>query len=215
MQDWDSYNFISPIPGFEGDIPIPAILISTRDPGVESSEDPSAGPSASASSTRACKRKAPIDPSPTKKAKKTTGKPSGGIKITGTKQKAPTSTPPSGIPKGIPILRSKRYTYLKYPLSPFVVNPQTSMQSASKISLWPLLQRIFHPRASPQRWTSPRVLLLEKPFQRCRIHRAQRTSMFPLVPQVIRLPHLPLTRNVMPPINLQGQIPPCVKKHPQ
>jgi hypothetical protein len=102
LQDLD--NFISPIPGFEGDIPIPAILISAHDPGAESSEDPSIGSSASASRTRACKQNVPIDPSPPKKAKKTAGKPSGGIKITGTKQKAPALTPPSGIRKGIPIL---------------------------------------------------------------------------------------------------------------
>jgi hypothetical protein len=130
MQDLDS--FISPIPGFEGDISIPATPISTRDPAAESSKDPSARSSASASRTRACKQKAPINPSPLKKAKKTAGKPSGGIKITGTKQKAPASTPPSGIQKGIPILRSIRYTYLKYSLLLFVVNPQTSMQSASR-----------------------------------------------------------------------------------
>jgi hypothetical protein len=102
MQDLDS--FISLIPGFEGDISIPANLISTRDPVFESSEDPSAGSSASASRTRACKQKAPIDPSPHKKAKKAARKPLGGIKISGPTQKAPSSTPPSGIRKGIPIL---------------------------------------------------------------------------------------------------------------
>jgi hypothetical protein len=62
MQDLDS--FISPVPGFEGDIPILAILISARDPGAESSEDPSAGSSASASRTWTYKKKVPIDPSP-------------------------------------------------------------------------------------------------------------------------------------------------------
>jgi hypothetical protein len=95
MQDLD--NFISPIPGFEGDIPIPAIPISASDPAAEPSENPCVGSSAKASRTRACKRKAPRDPSPLKMAKKTVGKPSGGIKITGTKQKAPASTPPSRI----------------------------------------------------------------------------------------------------------------------
>jgi hypothetical protein len=97
MQDLDS--LISPIPGFEGAIPI-----SARDPGAESSKDPSAGSSASASRTRACKRKAPINPSPRKKDKKAVGKPLGGIKISNPKQKALASTPPSGILKGIPIL---------------------------------------------------------------------------------------------------------------
>jgi hypothetical protein len=112
MQDLD--NFILPIPGFESNIPIPAIPISAHDPSV--------GFSASASRTRDYKRKVPIDLSPPKKAKKTTGKPSGGIKITGTKQKAPASTPPLGIRKGIPILRSKRYTYLDYSLLPLLIH---------------------------------------------------------------------------------------------
>jgi hypothetical protein len=125
MQDLDS--FISPIPEFEGDIPILAILILAHDPGAESSEDPSTGSNANASRTRAYKRNAPINPSPPKKAKKTTGKPLGGIRITGTKEKSHASSPPLEIQKGVPILRSKRYTYLKYSLLPFVVNPQTSM----------------------------------------------------------------------------------------
>jgi hypothetical protein len=112
MQDLDI--FISPIPGFDGDIPIPAIPISAHDPGTESSEDPSTGSSAGTSRTRACKRKAPIDPNTPKKAKKTIGKPLGEIKIIGLKQKAPASTPPSGTRKGIQILRSERYTYHKY-----------------------------------------------------------------------------------------------------
>jgi hypothetical protein len=71
MQDLD--NFISPIPEFEGDIPILAILILAHDPGAESSEDPSTGSNANASRTRAYKRNAPINPCPPKKAKKTTG----------------------------------------------------------------------------------------------------------------------------------------------
>jgi hypothetical protein len=68
MQDLD--NFILPILGFEGDIPIPVILISAHVPGAESSEDPTAIPSASASRTRACKRKAPIDSSPPKRPRR-------------------------------------------------------------------------------------------------------------------------------------------------
>jgi hypothetical protein len=39
--------------------------------------------------------------------------------------------------------------------------------------------------------------------------------MFQLVLQVIQHPHLPLTQDVTLPINLQGQILPCIKKHPQ
>jgi hypothetical protein len=125
MHDLDS--FILPIPGFEGDIPIPTILISARDPAVESSEDPSARPGARASRTRAYKQKAPIDPSPPKKDKKPTRKPLIGIKITGVKKKAPASTPPSGIQKGILILQSKRYIHLKYFLLLFIINPQISL----------------------------------------------------------------------------------------
>jgi hypothetical protein len=102
MQDLD--NFISPIPGFEGDVPIPAIPILARDPGVESFKDPPTGSNANTPRTRACKRKAPIDPNPPKKAKKIAGKPLGWIKITSPKQKAHVSTPPSGTRKGIPIL---------------------------------------------------------------------------------------------------------------
>jgi hypothetical protein len=77
------------IPGFDGDIPIHATLISAHDPGIESYEGPSAGSCANASRTRACKRTVQMDLGPLKKAKKTGGKPSGGIKITGSKQKAP------------------------------------------------------------------------------------------------------------------------------
>jgi hypothetical protein len=111
MQDLDS--FILHIPRFEGDIPIPVIPVSACDPGAESSEDPSTGSSASGTRTQACKRKVPIDLNPPKKAKKATGRPLGGIKITSPKQKAPASTPPLETWKGIPILRSKRYIHRK------------------------------------------------------------------------------------------------------
>jgi hypothetical protein len=79
MLDLDS--FISAIPRFAGDILIPTIPISARDPSVESSEDPSARSSAGASRTQASKRKAPINLVPQKKAKKAIEKPLGGIKI--------------------------------------------------------------------------------------------------------------------------------------
>jgi hypothetical protein len=102
MQDLD--NFISPIPRFEGDVPIPAIPISAHYPGAESSEDPPTGSSANTPRTRACKQKVPLDPYPTKKAKKIVEKPLGRIKITSPKPKAHVSTPPPGIQKGIPIL---------------------------------------------------------------------------------------------------------------
>jgi hypothetical protein len=60
MQDLD--NFISPIPGFVGDVQIPATLILAHDPSAESYEDPSIRSSASASRTRACKQKVPVNP---------------------------------------------------------------------------------------------------------------------------------------------------------
>jgi hypothetical protein len=78
MHDLDI--FISSIPGFEGDISIPAIPISARDPGVESSEDPSAGSSTSASRTWACKRKAPINPSPPQRLRRLLGNLQAGIR---------------------------------------------------------------------------------------------------------------------------------------
>jgi hypothetical protein len=71
MQALDS--FISPIPGFEGDIPIPAIPILARPPGSESINDPSARANASISKSWAGKRKETANPTPQKKAKKVLG----------------------------------------------------------------------------------------------------------------------------------------------
>jgi hypothetical protein len=65
MQDLDS--FISPIPGFEGDILIPAIPILTHNPSIESFQDTPARSSAGNPKTREGNRRAPIDPSPQKK----------------------------------------------------------------------------------------------------------------------------------------------------
>jgi hypothetical protein len=87
MQDLDS--FVSPIPSFEDDVPIPAIPISASDPGAEPSEEAPTGSSASTLWTRASKQKVHINPNPLKQAKKIVGKPLGGIKITGPKPKAP------------------------------------------------------------------------------------------------------------------------------
>jgi hypothetical protein len=70
MQALDS--FISPIPGFEEDIPIPAIPVIARSPSDESVSDSSDGISARASKTRVVKRKAVVNPTPQNKAKKTT-----------------------------------------------------------------------------------------------------------------------------------------------
>jgi hypothetical protein len=118
MQYLDS--FVSPILGFEGDIPIFAIPVSACDPGVESSQGLSTRSGADASRTQASKWKVPNDPSYQKKAKKAPRKPLGGIKISHPKPKAPALTPPSGTRKGIPILRSKRYADLQYFLLLFV-----------------------------------------------------------------------------------------------
>jgi hypothetical protein len=65
MQDLDS--FISPIPGFQGDILISAIPISTRPPGGEANDDPSVGSIADASKTQANRRKATANLTPQKK----------------------------------------------------------------------------------------------------------------------------------------------------
>jgi hypothetical protein len=62
MQDLDS--FISPIPGFEGDIPISTIPISARPPGGEAIDDPSAESNAGASNTQTSKRNAAVNATP-------------------------------------------------------------------------------------------------------------------------------------------------------
>jgi hypothetical protein len=112
MQALDS--FISPIPGFDGDILIPIIPVSARPPGGEAIDDPAVGANVGASKTQAGKRKATANPTPQKKAKKATGKSSSGIKINEPVPKAPASTPPSGPRKGIPVHRLRRYTCLEY-----------------------------------------------------------------------------------------------------
>jgi hypothetical protein len=100
-------NFISPIPGFYGDIPFSVIPVSTRPLGDMSVGDPSVRDSANASKTRADKRKATANLTPQKKAKKAMGKSAGGIKINEPTPKAPASTPPSGPRQKILIHRSK------------------------------------------------------------------------------------------------------------
>jgi hypothetical protein len=57
-------SFISPIPGFEGDIPIPMIPVVARFPRGELASDPSASASAGASKTRVGKHKAMVNPTP-------------------------------------------------------------------------------------------------------------------------------------------------------
>jgi hypothetical protein len=111
MQALDS--FISPIPGFEGDILIPTILVSTRFPSGELASDPSVGASARASKTRSGKHKATATPTLQKKAKKAMGKSTGRIKINERVPKASfVPTPPSGSWKKIPICRSNMYVQL-------------------------------------------------------------------------------------------------------
>jgi hypothetical protein len=107
-------NFISPIHGFDGDIPFPAIPVLARPHGDESVGDPSAGASASASKTWAGKQKASTNPTPQKKAKNAMGKSSGRIKITKPATKTPASTPPSGPQPKILIHRSRRYICHEY-----------------------------------------------------------------------------------------------------
>jgi hypothetical protein len=105
-------NFIFPIPSFDGDVPILAIPILARSPGDDSASDPSA--EASASKTQANKQKATANPTPQKKAKKTTRRSSSGIKINKPTPKAPASTPPSGSRQRMPIHRSKSSTCHEY-----------------------------------------------------------------------------------------------------
>lgn len=108
MQGMD--NFISPVSGFEGDIPIPTIPISARIPNVESANDSSACPSARSSMTRAGKRKAATTLPPSKKAKKVVGKRFDGVMINDPVPKPSTTLTPTKGPRGkFTMRRSNRY----------------------------------------------------------------------------------------------------------
>jgi hypothetical protein len=107
-------NFISTVPGFDGDILILAVPILAQPPGDELASDPSTRASASATKTRVGKLKATANPTPQKKAKKAMGRSSSGIRIDEPAPKAPASTPPSGPRLKIPIQCSKRYTHHEY-----------------------------------------------------------------------------------------------------
>jgi hypothetical protein len=97
-------NFISPIPRFERDIPILAVLISAQTPSSESTDDSSANPGAGSSRTREGKHKATTTPPPSKKPKKIVGKSDGGIKINEpTSKPSSTLAPPLGPQKKFPI----------------------------------------------------------------------------------------------------------------
>jgi hypothetical protein len=107
MQALDS--FISPVPGFNGYILIPAIPVLAQPPGDESTSDPSTEAGASALKNRAGKRKATANPTPEKKAKKAMGKSTGGVEINEPAPKTSSSTPPLSPRQKISIQRSKRY----------------------------------------------------------------------------------------------------------
>jgi hypothetical protein len=107
-------NFISPIPVFNGDILIPAILVLAQLPSDEPVSDPSFRASASASKTWSSKWKAATNPTLQKKAKKATGRSSSGIIIDEPAPKAPTLTPPSGPRSKISIHHSKRCVHHEY-----------------------------------------------------------------------------------------------------
>jgi hypothetical protein len=67
------YSFISPIPDFDGDIPILAVPVSARPPSDEVVTDPSTRAGASASKTQSSKWKAVANPTPQKRARKPWG----------------------------------------------------------------------------------------------------------------------------------------------
>jgi hypothetical protein len=79
MQALDS--FMSPVPSFDDDIPISAVLVLALSPGNEPTSDPSAGASASASKTQVGNWKAAKNPTPQKKARKTTGRSAGRMNL--------------------------------------------------------------------------------------------------------------------------------------
>jgi hypothetical protein len=60
-------SFISPVPNFDGEIPILAIPYSARPPNNEPMSDPPTGANASASKTQVGKQKASANPTPQKK----------------------------------------------------------------------------------------------------------------------------------------------------
>jgi hypothetical protein len=93
-------NFISPIPEFEGDIPIPAIPVSAQTPSGD----------VGSTRTRASKRKAVAPPPTLKKAKTSTGKLTGGIKINKPSPSLPSAlTPPQAPQKKVLMRQSNKY----------------------------------------------------------------------------------------------------------
>jgi hypothetical protein len=74
-------NFIAPIPGFEGEMPILAVPILARTPSAESVITTSKGPSARSLKTQAGKRKVASTLPPPKKIRKVIRKKVTGVKI--------------------------------------------------------------------------------------------------------------------------------------
>jgi hypothetical protein len=74
-------NFIAPIPGFEGEMPILAVPILARTPSAESVITTSKGPSAGSLKTQAVKRKVASTLPPPKKIRKVIRKKVTGVKI--------------------------------------------------------------------------------------------------------------------------------------
>jgi hypothetical protein len=107
-------NFISPIIGIDGDIPMIAVPVSAQSPSDEPTSDPSTRASASGSTTQVGNWKAATNLTPQKKARKTTGRSAGGIKINESTPKAHVLAPPSGPQQKIPIQHSKRYAHHAY-----------------------------------------------------------------------------------------------------
>jgi hypothetical protein len=149
-------NFIAPIPSFDGDIPILIIPILTQPPDDESISDPSARASASASKTRASKRKATANLTPQKKAKKVVGRSSSDIKINEPAPKAPALTPPSGPRQRIPIHRSKRYTHPDYFSFLLLSNLRTHVQSAPGHQPKPFYKECSSEQRAPKGGQTPK-----------------------------------------------------------
>jgi hypothetical protein len=109
MQALDS--FISSVPSFDGEILIPAILISAQPPGDEPMSDPFTGANVSSLKARVGKWKASAKLTLQKKARKTSGRTAGRIKINEPIPRTSASNPPSGPRRKILIQHPKRYTH--------------------------------------------------------------------------------------------------------
>jgi hypothetical protein len=177
-------NFISPVPGFDGDIPISAVLVLAQPPAYEPMSDPSTGASAISLKTRVGKRKATANLTPRKEARKTTGRSAGGVEINEPTPKTSASTP-SGPQRKILIQRSKRYIHHVYISSLTIFCFVSLCSECPRTSTLTPLQRVLQPAVSPQRWTSPRVLKLRELRQIPQSRQAQKVREAPLVLAVL------------------------------